>query len=107
MLLAVFRLVSHHLAHKISHGFGRLVLHLAGDMGVGVQREPGTVVAQHPGDGLDIHSVLQGYRSERMPLCHNKDKSDSPCVATGFGFVLVLFRSICSAKIGITRNAKK
>ena len=50
-------------------------------MGVGVQREPGTVVAQHPGDGLDIHSVLQGYRGERMPLWHNKDKSENPCVA--------------------------
>ena len=51
---------------------------------MGVQREPGTVVAQHPGDGLDIHSVLQGYRGERMPLWHNKDKSENPCGATGW-----------------------
>lgn len=35
-------------------------------MGVGVQREPGTVVAQHPGDGLDVHTILQGYGCERM-----------------------------------------
>ena len=53
-------------------------------MGVGVQREPGTVVAQHPGDGLNIHTVLQGYRGERVPLWHNKDKSENPCVATGW-----------------------
>ena len=53
-------------------------------MGVGVQREPGAVVPQHPGDGLNIHTVLQGYRGERVPLWHNKDKSENPCVATGW-----------------------
>lgn len=26
-----------------------------------------------------------------VPLCHNKDKSESPYTATGFGFVFILF----------------
>lgn len=50
-------------------------------MGVGVQRKPCAVVSQHPGDCLDVHAVLQGQCGERMPLWHNKDKSENPCVA--------------------------
>ena len=75
-------------------------------MGVGVQREPGTVVAQHPGDGLDIHSVLQGYRGERMPLWHNKDKSENPCGATGWRFVLILFPLKNGPKTGSAGEVK-
>ena len=41
-------------------------------MCVGVQRKPSTVVPQYPGDGLDVHSVLQDQRGERMPLWHNE-----------------------------------
>ena len=52
-------------------------------MGVGVQRKPRAVVSQHPGDCLDVHAVLQGQCGERMPLWHNKDKSENPCDATG------------------------
>ena len=33
-------------------------------MGVGVQREPRRVVAQHTADGLDVHAVLQGHGRE-------------------------------------------
>ena len=47
-------------------------------MGVGVQGNPGAVVAQHAGDGFHIHSVLQGQSCECVPLWHNKDKSESP-----------------------------
>lgn len=41
-------------------------------MGVGVQGESGRVVAQHPGDSLDVHSVLQCQGCEGVPLWHNK-----------------------------------
>ena len=46
------------IGEDIRHGICRLPLGLGGHVGVGVQREPGTVVAQHPGDGLRtcIHS---------------------------------------------------
>lgn len=33
-------------------------------MGIGVQGEAGGVVAQHAGDGLDIHTVLKRQRGE-------------------------------------------
>ena len=42
----------------------RLELRVGGDVGVGVQREPRRVVAQHTADGLDVHAVLQGHRRE-------------------------------------------
>ena len=32
-------------------------------MGVGVQGEPGAIMAKHPRDGLYVHPVLQGYRA--------------------------------------------
>ena len=69
------------IGEDIRHGICRLPLGLGGHVGVGVQREPGTVVAQHPGDGLNIHTVLQGYRGERVPLWHNRDKLENPCGA--------------------------
>ena len=37
-----------------------------GDVGVGVQGEAGGEVAQHAGDGLDVHAVLQRQRREGM-----------------------------------------
>ena len=79
------------IGEDIRHGIRRLALGLGGDMGVGVQGEPGTVVAQHSAHRFDVHAVLQRHCGERMPLCHNKDKSESPCTATGFGFVFILF----------------
>ena len=48
------------------HGICRLPLDLGGDVGIGVQGKARAVVAQHPGDGLDIHTVLQSYRGERI-----------------------------------------
>lgn len=37
-----------------------------GDMGVGVQGETCGEMSQHSADGLDVHAVLQSYRSERF-----------------------------------------
>ena len=56
----------HHMAHEVSHGFRRLILHLAGGVGVGAQSETCVIVAQHTGDRFDVHSVLQGQGGERM-----------------------------------------
>ena len=76
-------MVLHHLGHEVSHGFRRLILHLAGGMGVGAKGKPRIIVAQHTGDGLDIHAVLESQSCEGVPLWHNKDKSENPCGATG------------------------
>ena len=66
-----------------AHRIGGFFLRRGCDVGVGVQRKSRAVVSQHPGDCLDVHAVLQGQRSERMPLWHNKDKLENPCGATG------------------------
>ena len=84
MFLVVFGLVLHHLAHEVSHGFCRLILHLPGGVGVGAKGEARVIVAQHTGDRFDVHAVLQGQSGEGMPLWHNKDKSENPCSTTGW-----------------------
>ncbi len=50
----------HDLRHEAAHGLRRLVLLLAGGVGVGAECESGIVVAQHTADGFDFHAVLQG-----------------------------------------------
>ena len=45
--------------HKAAHFFRRLTLHFVSDVGIGVQSKSGGVVAQHPGKGFDVHTVLQ------------------------------------------------
>ena len=73
--------VLHDLRHKIPHGFCSLILHLPGGVGVGSERESGIIVAQHTGDRFHVHSVLKRQGCEGVPLWHNKDKSENPCVA--------------------------
>ena len=46
-------------------------------MGVGVQGNPGAVVAQHAGDGFHIHSVLQGQSCECVPQIMEPDSRQS------------------------------
>jgi len=44
---------------EATDGIGCFGLHRCGDVGVGVQREPGGVVIQHTRQGFDIHAVLE------------------------------------------------
>ena len=46
------------------HRIRRLLLHGGGNVGIGVQGEPGAVVAQHGGEGFHVHAVLQGQDRE-------------------------------------------
>ena len=57
------------------------ILHIVGDMGVGVQGEARAVVAQHTGQGLHIHTAGDCHRSERMPLRYNYDKPEKPRIS--------------------------
>ena len=75
-------------------------------MGVSVKGESGAVVAQHGGEGLHVHSVLQCQHGECVPLWHNKDKSENPCVATGWRFVLILFPLKTALKRGLRKGVK-
>ena len=45
---------------EIPHRVRRLLLHGRGDVGVGIQGEPGAVVSQHGGERLYVYSILQG-----------------------------------------------
>ena len=58
-VFGLLRCLLHHLRHEAAHGFRRLVLHLAGGVGVGAEGESCIVVAQHTGDRLDVYAVLQ------------------------------------------------
>lgn len=57
----------HDLRHEVPHGLGCLVLFLAGGVGVGSQSESCVVVAQHGGDGFDVHAVLKSQGGEGVP----------------------------------------
>ena len=44
----------------IRHGLSCFFLCRGGDVSVGIQSEPGGEVAEHTGDSLDVHAVLEG-----------------------------------------------
>ncbi len=82
-------------------------LHLLGDMTVYIQSKGGGVVAQILLHRLNVIAALEGGNGVRMPLWHNKDKSENPCVATGWRFVLILFPLKNGPKTGSTGGGEK
>ena len=50
--------------HEAADLLSRASLHIVGDMRVGVQREARTIVAQHAGQGLHIHTAGDRHRGE-------------------------------------------
>ena len=50
--------------HEAADFLRRAPLHIVGDVRVGVQSEPGAVVAQHTGQGLYIHAAGDRHRGE-------------------------------------------
>ena len=69
-----------------------------GDVGVGVQGEAGGEVAQHAGNGLDVHTVLQRQGRECMPLRYNYDKPEKPRRIKGFEVFSLVFSSFSKPK---------
>ena len=54
------------LGDEVAHPLGRVLLHLPGDVGVGIQRETCAVVPQDTGDCLGVHALLDRQRGEGM-----------------------------------------
>lgn len=74
--------------HEAADLLSRTSLHIVGDMRVGVQREPGAVVAQHTGQGLYIHAAGDRHGRECVPLRYNKDKRKNPVFSRVSAFVV-------------------
>ena len=70
----------HRLGHEAAHPLGGILLHLPGDMGVGVQREARTVVAQDAGHCLGIHSLLDCQRGECVAQSLERDVFGDLCL---------------------------
>ena len=85
----------------------RFELRVSGDVGVGVQREPRRVVAQHTADGLDVHAVLQGHGREGVPLRYNNDKQKKPLFSRGLSVCRLLFNSFSKLKIDENYKEKR
>ncbi len=83
--------VSYDLRHKISHRLRCLILHLPGGVGVGAEGESGVVVTQHTADCFHVYPILECQGREGVPLWHNKDKPENPCVARSWRLALILF----------------
>ena len=60
------RVLCHFIAQATVDFGGSFTQHIAGDVGVDVQGGGRRHVAQHGGEGLDIHAVLQGHGGESM-----------------------------------------
>ena len=73
-------------------------LHIVGDVRIGVQGEPGAVVAQHAGQGLYIHAAGEGHRGKSMPLRYNYDKPEKPRRIKGFEVFSLIFSSFSKPK---------
>ena len=73
------------------HGPGSLLLGRCRDVGVSVQGEPCREVAQHAGDCLYIHPVLEGQGCEGVPLRYNYDKPEKPRISRVFGYLARFF----------------
>ena len=76
-------------------------------MSVGVQRERRPGVAQDAGQGFHVHARRQSVSREGVPLWHNKDKSESPCVARSWPVCPYSFSTKNGPKIGPTGGGEK
>ncbi|HIY81966.1 MAG TPA: hypothetical protein H9678_07715, partial [Firmicutes bacterium] len=84
--------------HKATDFLRRAPLHLAGDVGIGVQGKPGAVMAQHAGQCLYIHTAGEGHGGKGVPLRYNYDKPEKPRRIKGFEVFSLIFSSFSKPK---------
>ena len=88
----------HRHLHEISDLLRRLLLHPVCDVGVGIQRKTRGEMAQHLGQGFDVHAILQCQRGEGVPLRYNYDKPEKPRRIKGFEVFSLVFSSFSKPK---------
>ena len=101
-----FPLSSSNAPDKVLHPLCAFPLHLIGDMTVDIQCKGGGGMAQVALHRFDVVPAFYRCHGIRMPLWHNKDKSENPCVATGWRFVLILFPPKTTLKRGLREGVK-
>ena len=75
-------------------------------MGVDVHGRVDIRVSQQLLHILGGRAVGEKIAGKGVPLWHNKDKSENPCVATGWRFVLILFPPKTALKRGLREGVK-
>ena len=79
-----FPLSSSNAPDKVLHPLCAFPLHLIGDMTVDIQCKGGGGMAQVALHRFDVVPAFYRCHGIRVPLWHNKDKSENPCSATGW-----------------------
>lgn len=77
--------------HEAADLLRRASLHIVGDMRIGVQSEPGAVMAQHTGQGFYIHAAGDCHGRKCVPLRYNYDKPEKPRISRVFGYLARFF----------------
>lgn len=85
-------------AQYIPYRIGGFFLSNCCYMGVGVQGKACGEVTQHAGDGLDVHTILEGDGGEGVPLRYNYDKPEKPRRIKGFEVFSLVFSSFSKPK---------
>ena len=91
----------HDTTQLFGEALGHLFMYSGPGMNVSICCE---VVVAMPQPGLNIFQgvvQIQHNRGTAMPLWHNKDKSENPCGARSWRFVLILFPLKTALKSGL------
>ncbi len=102
-----FPLSSGNAPDKALHPLCAFPLHLLSHMTIDVQGKSSGGVSKVALHGLNVIPAFYRCHSIRVPLWHNKDKSENPCGATGWRFVLILFPLKSGLKMGSTGGGDK
>ena len=64
-------------------------------------------MAQHPGERLNVDTVLEGHGGKSMPLRYNNDKQKKPLFSRGLSVCRLLFNSFSKLKIDENYKEKR
>ena len=94
------------LPHQIIEFLDCLPARRRVQMPIGLERRLHVLMPQTFAHQQDRRVQPDEERRVGVPLWHNKDKSENPCVATGWRFVLILFPPKTALKRGLREGVK-